>query len=155
MSNRPATIVQRYANPYRLASYVLMLYALGHTVGAVVQTPQFGAAAGAVAAAMKSVHFDAQGFDDSWYGFYEGFGWLVSLFFVTSSAITWHIGGKSVENRRELAGITWPLCLSYTISTGIAFKYFFMAPIVFSCLVAFLLGLGCARDSLSRTTRSR
>jgi hypothetical protein len=33
----------RYFNAFRLASYLLVLYTLGHTLGAVIETPQFGA----------------------------------------------------------------------------------------------------------------
>jgi hypothetical protein len=146
MRKRFVAVLRRFANPYRLASYVLVLYALGHTVGAVISTPRLGAAADAVAASMKSVHFDAQGFNDTWYGFYQGFGWLVSVFFLVSAVTCWHIGGRPVRDRMGLAGITWPLFLSYAVSVVIACEYFFGAPIVFSGTVAILLGIACVYD---------
>src|ERR1700722_403467 len=153
--DRFATILRRFGNPYRLASYVLVLYALGHTAGAVISTPRFGTAADAVAAAMKSVHFDAQGFDDSWYGFYLGFGWFVTLFFVLSAVLSWDIGGLPMRDRAGLAAITWSLCLSYVGSTAIAWKYFFTVPIVFSSLATLLLATGCVQDAIGRHTANR
>ena len=36
-------VLVRYFNAYRLAAYVLVFYALAHTLGAVIATPQFGA----------------------------------------------------------------------------------------------------------------
>jgi len=143
---RFVAVLRRFANPYRLASYVLVLYALGHTAGAVISTPRLGAAADAVAASMKSVHFDAQGSNDTWYGFYQGFGWLVSVFFLVSAVICWHIGGRPVRDRMGLAGITWPLFLSYAVSVVIACEYFFAASIVFAAAAAVLLGIACVHD---------
>jgi len=146
--DRFAAIVRRLGNPYRLASYILVLYAIGHTAGAVIWTPRFGAAAGAVATAMKSVHFDAQGFEVSWYGFYLGFGWFVSIFFILSAVISWHIGGLPMRDRGGLAAITWSLCLSYVAGAAIAWKCFFAAPIAFSSIVALLLATGGVRDAI-------
>jgi hypothetical protein len=147
--DRFAAILRRLGNPYRLASCVLVLYAIGHTAGAVISTPRLGAAADAVATTMKSVHFDAQGFEVSWYGFYLGFGWFVSLFFILSAVISWHIGGLPMRDRAGLAAITWSLCLSYVGSVAIAWKCLFAAPIAFSSIVALLLATGCVRDAIA------
>ena len=150
--DRFAAILRRFGNPHRLASYVLVLYAIGHTAGALISTPKFGAAADAVATAMKSVHFDAQGFDDSWYGFYLGFGWFISLFLILSAVLTWYIGGLPTRERAGLAPITWSLCLSYGASAAIAWKYLFAAPILFSSIVTLLLATGCVRDAIRGDT---
>jgi hypothetical protein len=64
---------------------------------------------------MKSVHFDAQGFDDSWYGFYLGFGWFVSLFFVLSAVLSWYIGGLPMRDRAGLAAILATGCVQDAI----------------------------------------
>jgi hypothetical protein len=144
------SVLRRFGNPYRLASYVLVLYAMGHTAGALISTPKFGTAADAVATSMKSVHFEAQGFETSWYGFYLGFGWFVSLFFILSATISWYIGGLTVGNRARLAAITWPLCLCYAGSVAIAWKYLFAAPLVFSSTATLLLAMGCVQDVLRR-----
>ena len=57
----------RYFNAYRLASYVLFLYALGHTFGAVVATPKLGPESDAAVSAMKTVHVPAQGADCTYF----------------------------------------------------------------------------------------
>ena len=51
----------RYFNPLRIAAYVLVLYFLGHTWGALLSTPAFGAEGNAVLSAMKSVQFRLRG----------------------------------------------------------------------------------------------
>jgi hypothetical protein len=142
--------LRRFGNPYRLASYVLVLYAMGHTAGALISNPKFGAAADSVATSMKSVRFDAQGFETCWYGFYLGFGWFVSLFLILSATISWYVGGLPISNRARLAAITWTLCLCYAGSVAIAWKYLFAAPIVFSSTATLLLAIGCVQDVLRR-----
>lgn len=133
-------------NAYRLAAGVLVLYTLGHTLGAVVQTPDFGSESMAVVAAMKAVHVNAQGADCTWYGFYRGEGVVVSMFFVFSVVMAWHVGGKPLEERRALLPLTWALFATYAASVVTAVLYLFPVPTVFSTLVALLLGVACVRD---------
>lgn len=143
-SSRGALV--RFFNPLRLAAYLLVLYALGHTAGAVVKTPKLGAASDAVAEAMKTVHLSAQGADCTWYGFYRGFGWLVTVFFVFSAVFAWHLGGADLRTRRALAPVTWTLVLSYLASLVVSWAYFFPAPIAFSTAITALLGIACLQD---------
>lgn len=138
--------VSRYFNAYRLAAYVLVLYTLGHTLGAVVATPEFGAESAQVVGAMKTVHVVAQGADCTWYGFYRGFGIFVSIFFVFSIVMCWHVGGMKLEGRLASLPLTWALAASYAVSVVTAWTYFFAMPILFSTLVTSLLAVACIRD---------
>jgi hypothetical protein len=140
------SVLARYLNSYRLAAYVLVFYALGHTLGAVVATPQFGAESDSVVSMMKSVRVLAQGSEATWYGFYRGFGWFVTVFFVFSIVLAWFVGGKSGEFRAQLAPVTWSLFVSYVAGAVIAWIYFFMMPILFAIAVAALFGIGCIGD---------
>jgi hypothetical protein len=138
--------MSRYFNAYRLAAYVLVLYTLGHTFGAVVATPDFGAASMGVVSSMKEVHVVAQGADCTWYGFYRGFGIFVSIFFAFSVFMAWHVGGKTLEERVALLPLSWALFASYAVSIVTACLYFFPMPIIFSTVVTLLLGAACVRD---------
>jgi len=135
----------RYFNGFRLSSYVLVLFFAGHTWGALLSVPHFGPAADAVLTEMKSVHFLAQNSNDTWFGFYLGFGWLVSVFFLFSAVVTWHLGGLEREEQRAMAPIVWALFLSYVVSAYLSWTYFFVAPGVFSIAVAALLGFECLK----------
>jgi hypothetical protein len=143
--------MRRYFNPFRLASYLLVFYSIGHTLGAVVSTPKFGAASDAVVNQMKSVHLHAQGADATWYGFYEGFGWFVTVFFGFSIVMTWFLGGMSKSQRRAIAPMTWALFLAHVAALAIACTYFFLAPILLSSAIALLLATGCASDLWPRS----
>ena len=138
-------MIARYLNPFRLATYLLILYCAGHTWGALLSTPHFGLGADAVRHAMKSVHFQVQGSDNTWFGFYFGFGLTVSIFFLFSAAMTWFLGGLVRCEQRALAPLTWSLFLSYAASTLLAWTYFFPAPGIFSTLITGLLGYECLK----------
>jgi len=133
-------IVARYLNEFRLASYVLVIFALGHTLGAVVQTPHFGEESDTVVSAMKFTYVKVQGVDRTWYGFYRGFGILVAVFFVFSAVLTWHLGGMTTADRRRFAAVTWALFLAYVVSVTVSWKYFFPVPLSFSIALVILLG---------------
>jgi hypothetical protein len=74
-----------------------------------VSTPHFGSASDAVLSAMRSVHFLASGSECTWYGFYLGFGYQVSIFFLFSAFVTWFpwfLGGRSLPEQLAWA----PVC---------------------------------------------
>jgi uncharacterized protein YndB with AHSA1/START domain len=138
-------LAARYLDPFRLATYVLILFFLGHTLGALVNIPSFGLQGDATLAAMRSVHFRCQTSDCTWFGFYVGFGLFVSIFFLASAAITWYLGGLDRARQRVLQPVAWTLFLAYAANTVVAWTYFFIAPQVFATLVAVLLGYQCLR----------
>jgi hypothetical protein len=136
----------RYLNALRTTTYLLILYTLGHTFGAVVSTPQFGPASDAVVSMMKSVHVTAQGADGTWYGYYRGFGVIVSVYFLFAAVLTWHLGGMTPRERRPFAPVTWALFVSYVATAVVTWVWFFPVPLVFSMAIAALLGFTCLRD---------
>jgi hypothetical protein len=136
----------RYANAFRVASVLLVLYTLGHTMGAVVGIPRFGEASDTVVALMQSVHVPVQGVERTWYGFYRGFGILISAYFVLSAVLAWHLGGMTLRAQRDLAPVTWTFFASHLAGAVVSWVYFFPVPIAFSTAIAALLGLGCLRS---------
>ncbi|MDB5218026.1 MAG: hypothetical protein JWO86_5953 [Myxococcaceae bacterium] len=141
------TVFTRYFNAFRVASYLLVLYAVGHTLGAVVATPHFGPESDAVVVTMKSVHVWSQSADCTWYGFYRGFGIFVSVYFLFSVFVAWRLGGMSEQERPTLMPIAWALFVSHVAGTAVAWIYFFPTPIAFSIAITALLGFGCVRTS--------
>jgi hypothetical protein len=149
MSNRPSQGTgARYFNAFRLASYLLVFYTFGHTLGAVIKTPQFGAESDTVVALMKSIHVQAQSADCTWYGFYRGFGIFVSIYFVFSAFAAWRLGGMTEDDKAALMPFAWALFISHLAGAFVAFAYFFAVPMVFSTAIAALLGLACVRASM-------
>jgi hypothetical protein len=140
----------RFFNAYRLAAYVLVLYGLGHTTGAVVGTPRFGTESDAVVTAMKTVHVAAQGADCTWYGFFRGFGAFISVFMAFSAVMAWRLGGMTRDERAPFALVVWALVASYAASAVTSWVYLSPMPVVFSTAVTALLAVACAGDARSR-----
>lgn len=143
-----SSIAQRYFNFYRLAAYTLALFAIGHTFGALINTPRLGPASDQVVQTMRSVGVVAQGAHTSWYNFYLAFGYFDTVFFLFSMVVAWFIGGKPSQERRALLPIAWALFASQVLAVVIAQRFLFPVPIIFCGLLALLLGAGCIRDSL-------
>ncbi len=140
------TWIARHMNPFRIASYLLGFYTLGHTLGAVVNVPRFGLESDAVVAAMTDVHVRAQGADCTWYGFYRGFGVFVSVFLVFSSVLAWRLGAATDKDREALRFVAWALLASQIGGLAAAWAYFFPAPTAFSTAICAFLAIGIARD---------
>lgn len=145
------SVRQRYFNVYRLAAYFLILFTIGHTLGTVIRTPQFGPESDAVVSAMKSVHFAAQGANRTWYEFFRGMSASVSLAMIFQIVMTWYLGGKPPRERRALFPLT--LTLFLTLAAGIvdAWLFFFPVAVFFSIVVAVLVGIGCIGDRRQRS----
>lgn len=154
MSSQESTrrsVLQRYFNFYRLAAYTLGLFALGHTFGALANTPRLGSASDQVVGMMRSVGVVAQGAHTSWYNFYLAFGYFDTDFFLFSMVVAWFLGGKAPRERRALWPIAWALFASQVGGLVIAQRLLFPAPVVFCGVLVLLLGAGCARDNLVRS----
>jgi hypothetical protein len=144
----------RHLNPFRLASYLLGLFTLGHTLGAVVTIPRFGPASDVVVTAMQSVHVRAQGADCTWYGFYRGFGWFVSIYLLLAAYVAWKLGGMDQAQRAVAMPFGWALLITQAATIPQAFIYFFPAPMVFNSAITLVLGIACVREVTRKKQRS-
>jgi hypothetical protein len=134
-------------NPFRWASVLFVFYALGHTLGALISVPRFGASSDAVVSMMQSVHVISQGADCTWFGFYRGFGYFVSFYLLLSAFLAWWVGGMTERTRGALLPVAWALLAVSAANLPLVFLYFFPAPMVFSVVIAVLLGIGCVGET--------
>ena len=131
---------------YRIASVLLVLFAVGHTVGFRQIDPTWKGV-DAVVASMQAVHFDVQGFDRTYYAFYAGFGLFVTVLLLLSALLAWQLGGLSKETLAGMALLRWGFALSYAAVTFLSWKYFFVIPIVFSAVITLCLLAASWRSS--------
>jgi hypothetical protein len=78
---------------YRISSAFLVLFALGHTIGFRRVDPRWNA--DSVINGMRSVNFHVQGFDRSYWDFFSGFGFFVSVFLAFAAILAWQFGSMS------------------------------------------------------------
>jgi hypothetical protein len=135
----------KYLTPYRLAAYLLTFFCVGHTVGGMLVQKSLGPAADAVFGAMKTVVFDFEGARCSYYGFWFGFGLMVSVFLLLSAIVAWQLDKTDASSWRITAPIAWALFVAHLANAVICWAYFFTGAGILSTLAALLLGLGALR----------
>jgi hypothetical protein len=135
----------RYLSPFRIASYLLLFIFVGHTGGAMIAQRSRGAASDAVFALMKSVHFDFNGADATWYGFWFGFGLTISVYLLFSAVLAWQLDKIEPEQWPAVQVIAWAFIASQFASAILSFEYFFLGPALASALITALLIVGTLR----------
>lgn len=136
---------------FRSASVLLFVFCLMHTGGGMLAQKSLGPASDAVFEAMKRAHFDFNGADCTWYGFWFGFGLTASIFLLLSSIVAWQFERIPNELWPSLQTIAWAFVVAHVANTVLAWKYFFAGPGVFGILISALLAIGTLRKSRSVT----
>jgi hypothetical protein len=124
---------------YRIASVLLLLFAVGHTLGFRKINPKWGIES--LIDSMRSIRFDAQGSSRTYWDFYVGFGFFVTVFLLFAAVLAWQLGGLSPDALALMHGTAWALAICFLGVTILSWRYFFIAPLVFSILVTACLGL--------------
>ena len=122
---------------YRTAAVLLVLFAAGHTLGFRQSNPAWGA--DAVLASMRTVHFNALGFDRTYWDFFSAFGFFFSVFVVFAGVLSWQLSSLSVETLARVRGIAWALAICFVAITAVSWRFAFTIPIVFSTLITVCL----------------
>src|SRR6266478_1250609 len=120
---------------YRIAAVLLLLFEAGHTSGFPWSDPKWGVDL----ASMQSTHFHIMGFSRTYWDFYVGFGLFVSVFLLLAVVLAWQLGGLPPESLARMRGTAWTFARCFAGITVLAWKYFFILPIVFSIAVTLCL----------------
>ncbi len=122
---------------YRVASVLLVLFGLGHQLGFRRVDPRWGV--DSAIGALKATQFQVQGMTRTYWDFFSGFGFFVTVLLFFSAILAFQLAGLSKESLRSLRVVTWAFALSFVVITLLTWRYFFIAPLVFSSLVALCL----------------
>jgi len=125
---------------YRIAAVLILLFAVGHTVGFLQSDPKWGV--DTLLASMRSIHFDVQGFSRTYWDFYVGFGLFVTVFLLLAAVLAWQLGGLAAETLRLMRSTAWAFALCFAVVTVLSLRYFFIIPIVCSILITACLIAG-------------
>ena len=132
---------------FRIAAYLTLLFCAAHTAGGMLAQKSLGPASDAVFAAMKSTHFDFNGADCTWYGFWFGFGLTVSAFLVLVAVTALVLDRVTPDAWPQVQPIAWTLIIAMAFNGGMAWRSFFAGPTVFSVVIVALLFTGTLRKS--------
>jgi hypothetical protein len=124
----------------RIASVLTFIHALLHTVGGILGKPAPGPQQVAVAA-MKANRFLVMGHLRSFWDFYMGLGFGVSISLTVDALIFWQLSSMARTDSRRLR----PLCILFAIEyAALAInsnQYFFIGPVIAEILIAYCLAL--------------
>ena len=124
---------------YRIAAVLLLLFAVGHTLGFRQSDPSWGV--DALLSLMRSMHFDVQGFNRTYWDLFSAAGFSVGVFFLYAAILAWQLGGLPAATLALMRGTAWAFALCFAGITVVSWRYLFILPIVFSigitvCLTA-------------------
>src|SRR6266478_10197923 len=122
---------------YRIASVLLLLFAIGHTLGFRQSDPAWGV--DTLLGSMRSIHFDAQGFSRTYWDFFSAFGLFFSVFLLFAAVLAWQLGGLPAEIFARVRSIAWALAICFAAVTAVSLKYAFTTPIVLSTMITMCL----------------
>jgi hypothetical protein len=123
---------------YRIAAVLLVLFAILHTLGFRQTIPEWGV--GSVIGSMQSIHFDAQGFNRTYWDFFSAFGLFFSVFLLFAAVLAWQLGGLPAGTLGPFVRCTaWALAIFFAAVTALSWRYSFTTPIVFSTLITVCL----------------
>ncbi len=117
---------------YRIAAVLLLLFAAGHTLGFRQSDPTWGVEG--LLSAMRSIHFDVQGFNRTYWDLFLAAGFSVGVFYLFAAVLAWQLGGLPVATLALMRGTVWAFALSFAAITVVSWRYLFIVPITFSTL---------------------
>ena len=122
---------------YRVAAVLLLLFAIGHTLGFRESHPEWGA--DTLLSAMRSIHFDVQGFNRTYWDLFLAAGFSVGVFYLFAAVLAWQLGALPAETLAHVRGIAWTFALCFAAITVLTWRYLFILPIVFSAVITLCL----------------
>jgi hypothetical protein len=122
---------------YRIAGVLLLLFAVGHTVGFRQSDPTWGV--DALLGSMRSIHFEVQGFNRTYWDLFVAAGFSVGVFYLFAAILAWQLGGLPAATLALMRGTRWAFALCFAAITVVSWRYLFIIPIVFSIVITLFL----------------
>jgi hypothetical protein len=122
---------------YRIAAVLLVLFAVGHTLGFRASDPTWGV--DALVASMRSIHFDVQGFNRSYWDLFTAAGFSVGVLYLFAAILAWQLGGLPAATLALMRGTRWAFALCFAAITVVSWRYLFIIPIAFSIVITLCL----------------
>ena len=122
---------------YRSAAVLLLLLAGGHILGFRQSDPKWGV--DALLGSMRSIHFDVQGFDRTYWDLFVAAGFCVGVFYLFAAILAWQLGGLPAATLALMRGTAWAFALCFAAIAVVSWRYLFVIPIAFSIVITLCL----------------
>jgi hypothetical protein len=124
----------------RAAAVIALLLAIGHSVG-YPWMPAKDPDSLAVVAAMRGSHFDVMGLTRSYFDFYVGFGWLLSVYLFGHAILYWLLAAVEKAQLPTVRAVVGVFFIEAIGIVGLSEKYLFWVPLIMNAVIALLLGI--------------
>ena len=130
---------------YRTAAVILLLLAVGHTLGFRQSDPSWGV--DSLLSSMRSIHFDVQGSSRTYWDLFVAAGFVVGVLYLFAAILAWQLGGLPPETLAALRVTVWAFALSFAAITVVSWIYLFILPVAFSIVITVCLTAGAWRSA--------
>lgn len=121
----------------RIASSVMALFTLGHSLGGLKKWSPMGD--NEVLRQMTKVHFDAMGVNRSYLDFFVGFGWSLTVAMALQTVLLWQLASFASVDVARARPMILAFLLATLVSTTIAWRFIFPLPALFSAVLLIVL----------------
>ena len=135
---------------YRIAAVLLLLFAVGHTLGFRQSDPTWGV--DALLGSMRSIHFDVQGFNRTYWDLFVAAGLSVGVFYLFAAILAWQLSRLPAATLALMRATAWAFALCFAALTVVSWTYLFIIPVAFSFAIAVCL-TAAAWISTNRVSR--
>jgi hypothetical protein len=122
---------------YRIAAVLLLFFAVGHSLGFRQSDPNWGV--DALLGSMRSIRFDVQGFNRTYWDLFVAAGFSVGVFYLFAAILAWQLGGLPAATLALMRGTAWAFALCFAVITVVSCRYLFILPIAFSIVITLCL----------------
>jgi len=122
---------------YRIAAVILLLLAIGHTLGFRQSDPAWGVEG--LLASMRSIHFDVQGFNRTYWDLFLAAGFSIGVFYLFAAVLAWQLGRLPAATLALVRGTAWAFALCFAAITVVLWRYLFLLPIILTLLITICL----------------
>jgi hypothetical protein len=137
--------------PLRLSALISLIFSVGHTLGGLKGWSPIGDTE--VLSAMRAFRFDVAGVNRSYYEFYRGFGFLLTVYLVLQAVLLWQLASLSQANRSLARPLVWSFFLASIPIGFLTWAFLFPTPVYFD--VVLTACLGWALSAVARDERER
>ncbi|HSS21532.1 MAG TPA: hypothetical protein VLL54_15775 [Pyrinomonadaceae bacterium] len=122
---------------FRIAAVLLLLFAVGHTLGFRESDPTWGV--DTLLGSMRSIHFDVQGFNRTYWDFFVAAGFSVGVLYLFAAVLAWQLGGLPAETLALMRVTVWAFALCFAAIAFLSVRYLFVIPIVLASVITVCL----------------
>jgi hypothetical protein len=122
---------------YRVAAGLLLFFAIAHTLGFTQSDPQWNV--DALLSSMRSIHFDVQGFNRTYWDIFVAAGLCVGVFYLFAAILAWQLGRLPAQTLALMRVIAWAFALCFAAITVVSWMYLFLLPFLFALVITLCL----------------